>query len=112
MLSAPHPDDLSSDISLTSGSGRPRAATEITHMSQATAGLSFKSIQPVPSSRKEKSPQSPRALGNGRYLGIDALPTHCPFQSKLYILSSDKTSSFLTAVCKIWIHFSRDIMYL
>lgn len=38
-LTAPHPDDLSSDFSLTSSSGMPRAATQITHMNQAAEGL-------------------------------------------------------------------------
>ena len=74
---------LTSDISLTSGAGRPRAATQISPMNQAAAGLSFKSIQPMPSSRKKKSLPSPWALGHGRYLGIDELQDHCSSQSKL-----------------------------
>lgn len=39
---------LTRDISLTSGSGRPRAATQISPMNPAAAGLSFKSIQLCP----------------------------------------------------------------
>lgn len=103
---------LTSDIFLTSGSGRPKAATQINPINQAAAGLSFKSIQPVPSSRKEKSLPSPWALGHGGYLGIDELQDHCSSQSKLHFLSSDKTSFFLSTVHKICIHFSREIMYL